>query len=281
MISNSSNLVFDCHAHVFPDAVAPRVMAELAPGFGLPVAYDGTRAGLLERMRIGHITGALNSPVATSARQVPTINAWAVAHNTWPVLSLGAVHPDTPDIAATLRGVRDSGLLGVKLHPEDQSFLPDEPRLEPIWRLCRDLDLVVLIHAGGDRLFKPPFRGSPERIAKVVRAWPGLKLIAAHLGGYQMWDEFERDLAGLPVFLDISFVLGFLPDEEFVRIVRRHGTHQIVFGSDAPWQDPVATLEHFRRLPFTKDEQRAILWDNAAGLLKLKAPACEENGTCM
>ena len=263
--------VFDVHVHTFPDHVGPRVVADLGPRFapGYTPAYDGTRAGLLQRLAAGGIAGALNAPIATRPDQTESINAWAAAQNRWPVLSLGTVHPDDPDIPAALRRVRDLGLPGIKLHPEYQSFAPDEPRLEPVWRTCRELGLLVLLHAGGDRLFKPPFRATPTVLGRVIRAWPGLALIAAHLGGFEMWDEFERELAGQPLFLDTSYTLGILPDEQFLRIVRRHGVERVLFGSDGPWQDPAEALARLLRLPLTPAEQRAILWDNAARLLKL------------
>jgi predicted TIM-barrel fold metal-dependent hydrolase len=270
--------VFDAHVHTYPDAIAQRVVSDLGARFFDPQGrpgYDGTRAGLLARLAAGGIAGALNAPIATRPDQTVSINNWAAAGNRWPVLSLGTVHPDQPDVAAELRRVRDLGLPGIKLHPEYQSFAPDEPRLDPVWRTCRDLGLTVLLHAGGDRAFRPPFRATPTVVGRVVRAWPGLTLVAAHLGGFQMWDEFERELAGQPLHLDTSYTIGFLPDEQFLRIVRRHGVARILFGSDGPWQDPAEALANFRRLPLTPAEQRAILWENAARILPLPShPPC-------
>lgn len=265
--------VFDSHVHVYPDAIGPRVVAQLSGCMRDPVSYDGTRAGLLRQMAAAGIAGALNAPVATRPDQVVSVNTWAASQNSWPVLSLGSVHPDFPEVVAELRRVQALGLRGIKLHPEYQAFTPDEPRLEPVWRTCRDLGLCVLIHAGNDWAFKPPCRAAPAVIARVVRAWPGLQLIAAHFGGFERWDDVERELAGLPLFLDTSFAVGFAPDDQVVRVIRRHGVDRVLFGTDAPWQDQPATLAAFRRLPLTPGEQRAILWDNAARCLGLAPPA--------
>jgi predicted TIM-barrel fold metal-dependent hydrolase len=269
---NACDLVFDSHVHVYPDAIGPRVTAQLASCTREPACYDGTRAGLLRKMAAAGIAGALNAPVATRHDQVVSVNTWAASQNRWPMLSLGSIHPDFPDIAAELRRVRTLGLHGIKLHPEYQSFTPDEPRMEPVWRACRELALPVLIHPGNDWAFQPPGRAAPAVIARVVRAWPGLTLIAAHFGGFEMWDEVERELAGLPLFLDTSFGLGLAPDEQFLRIIRRHGVARVLFGSDAPWQDPSVTLAAIRRLPLSPEEQHAILWDNARRVLGFLAP---------
>lgn len=267
----TSATIFDSHTHVFPDAIAARTVAQLGATLPIPPCGDGTRAGLLRRFSAAGIAGGLNAPVATRPDQVVSINNWAASQNRWPLLSLGTLHPDFPDLPAELRRIRELGLPGIKLHPEYQSFALEESRLEPLWRICRDLRLPVLLHAGEDWRYPPPCRATPAAIARIARAWPGLTLIAAHFGGFRLWDEVARELLGLPVFLDISFTLGFLPDERFLRMARHHGADRILFASDAPWQDPAATLAAFRRLPLTPAEQRAILWDNAAGLFDLPA----------
>lgn len=261
--------IFDSHTHVFPDNIGPRVVAQLGAAIPEPPSYDGTRAGLLRKQAQAGICGCLNAPVATRVDQVTTINTWAAGLNRWPMLSLGAMHPDFPDIRTELQRVKSLGLPGVKLHPEFQQFSPDESRLDPIWQLCCDLELIVLLHAGNDCFFAPPCRAAPAVIARVVRKWPALRLIAAHFGGFQLWDEVERDLIGLPVYLDTSFAIGHLPDEQFVRMARRHGMNRILFASDGPWQDSTAALTAFQRLPLTPAEQEAILWKSAASLFGL------------
>ena len=261
--------VFDVHTHIYPDAIGPRVSAEMAAHAGLSRSYDGTRAGLEQCLAAAGIAGALNAPVATRPTQVDSINAWAATQNRWPVLSFGSIHPDTPDIPTTLRAVVAAGLRGIKLHPEYQAFAPDDPRLDQVWDTCRTLGLIVLLHAGDDFAFAPPCRASPASLARLVARWPGLVVIAAHMGGFRLWDDVERELAGAPLLFDTSFGVGHMPDAQFLRLVGRHGAANILFGSDAPWDNPAATLAALRRLPLTADERRAILWGNAARLLSL------------
>lgn len=265
--------IFDAHVHVFPDSVGPQAVARMAPRLPFAPAYDGTRHELLARMKQGGISGALNLPVATRSEQVPSINTWAGSLNAWPILSLGAIHPDFPDPEKELLRIKSMGLRGVKLHPEYQAFSPDEHRLDRIWQICRELNLIVFLHAGKDWLFDASCRATPANIGHMVRAWPGLTVVAAHGGGFQRWDEVERELVGLPLYLDTSFVPGYATNEQFLRIVRQHGSSRILFASDAPWQDPVAVCETFLRAPLTPEEQRAILWDNASRLLNFDQPS--------
>ena len=263
--------VFDSHTHIYPDAVAPRVVAQLAAPLPNPVSYDGTRAGLLQALQRAGFAGCLNAPVATRPEQVVSINTWAAEQNVAPVVSFGSMHPDYPDVPGELRRLQKLGLRGIKMHPEYQAFAPDESRLDIVWRTCRDLGLIVLLHTGNDWLFKPPCRAAPSDIARLVRTWPGLTFIAAHFGGFQLWEEVARELAGLPLYLDTSFTIGYAPDALVVETMRRHGIDRVLFGTDAPWQDQSAALDAFLRLPLKPDEQRAVLWDNASRLLGLTA----------
>ena len=84
-----------------------------------------------------------------------------------------------------------------------------------------------------------------------------------------MWDETERELCGADVYLDLSHALLWMPDEQFLRIVRKHGVGRILFGSDAPWQDPRDVLAAFLKLPFTDEERAMILAQNARRLFRM------------
>ena len=263
--------VFDFHVHLYPDPLAEKVVGHLAQRFGNPPAFDGTVRGLRANLAESGICGALNLPVATKPDQVGSINAWASAHNRSPVFSLATVHPDTPDLPAALRAVKAAGFRGVKLHPEYQTFTLDDPRVAPVWESCCELGLFVFLHAGGERVFAPPYHTTPASIAALLDRQPRLTVVAAHLGGFQMWDEAEAVLIGKPLYLDLSHTLFWMPDRQLVRMVRKHGAGRILFGSDAPWQTPARVLEAFLKLPFTEAEQRQILWQNAARLLGQEA----------
>ncbi|MDF1542279.1 MAG: amidohydrolase family protein, partial [Anaerosomatales bacterium] len=61
--------------------------------------------------------------------------------------------------------------------------------------------------------------------------------------------------------------LGHLPDEEFVSLVRAHGSGRVLFGSDGPWTHPAEEIGHLRRLGLTAGELEGILGGNAERLL--------------
>ncbi len=262
--------VFDFHVHLYPDVLADKAVGHLTRCFGNPPAFDGTVDGAEEKLAATGLWGALNLPVATKADQVESINAWAARTNRGPIFSLATVHPDTPNIPDVLGQAKAAGFKGIKLHPEYQTFTLEDPRVEPIWETCTRLGLFVFLHAGGERVFKPPYHSSPTAIAALLARHPRLTLIAAHLGGFRMWDESEHVLIGQPLTLDLSHTLFWMPDKQIVRMIKNHGADRIVFGTDGPWQDCGKVLDAFLRLPLTTEEQQAILWENAVRLLGLR-----------
>ncbi|OGV56820.1 MAG: hypothetical protein A2017_21620 [Lentisphaerae bacterium GWF2_44_16] len=261
-------MVVDFHVHYFPDNIVEKAISLLAAPNNMKPYTDGTLNGLKKSMTEAGIDISLNLPLATSADSVRGINKWASIHNVAPVYSLGSIHPDTPDPGNAIPWIKSLGLKGVKMHPEYQTFNPLEKRLEKIWQACSDNDIFVMTHAGKDINFSPPPLSCPADFAELHRRFPKLTLVVAHLGSWELWNEVEEKLAGLPVYLDLAFVLGILENDKIVSIIRKHGADRILFGTDSPWRDQKAELETFRKLPLTDDEKDLILYKNALRLLK-------------
>jgi len=261
--------VIDFHVHCYPEKVAERAIAAVGP-LGLSTSFDATIAGLRRSMERAGILASLNLPLANTPDNIRGVNAWSAANNAAPVYSLGSIHPDDPQPRQTLTWIKSLGLRGVKVHPEYQRFKFEDERLFPIWEACVEQDLFVVTHAGADIAFPPPPNTNPASIAAFHRRFPGLRLVVAHLGSWGMWHETEKELIGLPLYLDLAFVAGMMHDEQLLRIIRAHGSERILFGTDAPWQDQFKSLEYFRALPLTAMEQENILYHNAARLLGLK-----------
>ena len=98
---------------------------------------------------------------------------------------------------------------------------------------------------------------------------PDLKVICAHLGGWSVWKEAWRVLAGRPnVWVDTSSSLYALEPEEAARIIRRYGTDRAFFGTDYPMWDPEEEMARFLRLPLTDGEREQIFHLNFEAFLR-------------
>jgi uncharacterized protein len=258
--------IIDVHTHAWPDAVAAKAVAALMSKGTLIPSYDGTVAGLVAEMDRCSVSAGVLLPVATKPGQVAGINEWAASIASDRIVPFGAMHPDVEDPAAEMARMAALGLRGLKLHPEHQGFAPDEPRLTPIYEAAIEHDMTVFFHAGEDELHEG-LHGTPESFAVVLDAFPEMRVVLAHLGGYRVWNRVAELLVGRDVYLDTAYTLGHLPDADFVEIVHAHGAEKILFGSDGPWTDAKAEIEWLRRLPFREGVIDAILGTNAERLL--------------
>ena len=258
--------IIDIHVHVWPDPVAEKAVGLLSSRGTLRPAYDGTVAGLLGDMDRTGVDASVIQPVATKASQVGSINDWVASVGSDRVVPFGAMHPDFDAPAAEIARMATLGLRGFKLHPEHQSFAPDEPRMAAIYEAAVANDMTVLFHAGRDE-FHETLRGTPESFVAVLEAYPHLRIVLAHLGGYRLWNHVAELLVGRDVYLDTAYTLGHLPDADFVEIVHAHGAEKVLFGSDGPWTDAAAEIAWLRSLPLREGVIDAVLGGNAERLL--------------
>ena len=235
-----------------------------------PPALDGTRGALLESMKKAGIDYSLALPLANTPENVRGVNRWAQINNKAPIFLLGSVHPRTSKPAEMIKQIAGMGLKGIKMHPEYQDFCFEEESLYPIWEACIKHDLFVLTHTGGDIAFSAPFKSDPKRLKEFHKRFPSLKMVLAHLGSWGMWDQIEEHIVGLPVFLDLAFTLGHIPDNQLIRIIRNHGVDRVLFGTDSPWCDQKQAVDHFKMLNLSKKEKDLILGGNAAKLLDIE-----------
>jgi len=261
----------DIHTHAFADEVAAVAIPKLAEASGFRPAYDGTLAGLRRSMAVAGVAHAVIQPVATKPGQVEVINRWCLEVEALPGLSaFGALHPDMSPAAIRnqVAFLKAHGIRGVKIHPEYQDFYPDEDRLEPVYQSLQEAGLVLMLHAGADAAYPPPVRATPRRIRQILDGFPGLRVIAAHMGGFRLWGEVERELVGRRIGLDTAYCAGECPLPWFVEAARAHGGDQVFLASDGPWGDQAGHLAYVRSAGFSPAELERIEFKNALEILR-------------
>lgn len=279
-------MIVDFHTHVYPDKIAASTVEKLSEVAGISAHTDGTKAGLEESAKEAGIDYSLVLPVATDPKQVPSINEAAYKMNLSSarkgVFSFGGIHPDSADTKKVLRGVASLGLKGIKLHPDYQGTLFNDIRYKRIVEQATDLGLYIVVHAGVDIGLPDPIHTTPEYVKDVLLDTGSDRLILAHMGGWRMWDEAVRVLAGENVYIDTSFsttavdVDGMLDEEKFVEMVRAFGADRVLFGTDSPWASQKKSLKWIQHTSLRSDEKNLILGENAEKLLNLKSRKREE-----
>lgn len=260
-------MIIDFHVHAFPDAVAPRALEALFSTYEAGSNTDGTVNGLVSKLDAEGIDYAVIQPVATSPTQVKSINKWASSHTHPKIMSFAGIHPDYNDIQGEIDKIISLGLKGIKIQGNFQNIKIDGPNMYPIYETAQG-KLMVLFHAGAEVAQIVDENATPERIARIHRDFPNLTIIAAHMGGYLMWDRSEEHLVGKDLYLDTSACFAdLMPDEKMLSLIRKHGTDKVLFATDMPLGNPHTELERIKRIGLTDSELEAILGGNARRLL--------------
>lgn len=269
-------MIIDFHTHAFPDKIAERAMINLEQnivdiqGKSYPARGKGTVDSLIEHMHGGGVDISVVLPIATTVKQSASINRFAREINGKNgIISFGSLHPMQPDWEETLEEIKESGLKGIKLHLEYQQVYLTSPEVVRILKKAEELGLYTVFHAGRDIGMPEPVHCKPECLRQILDHVKGDKIIAAHMGGWQSWDEVEKYLVGTPIMFDTSYVKGFISPEQFKRIIRDHGSEKIVFGTDMPWQAPREAVEFIESVGLTDEELQNIYFKNAVRILDL------------
>lgn len=277
-------MIIDFHTHVYPDALAERIMAALSNAPGVEGKTDGTLKGLRNSMRRSGVDKSIVLPVNTRKGQFDTVTGFAKQINETydDVISFGGIHPDDDGIAEKLGYLKENGFKGIKIHPDyTETFIDDERYLNIVIEAQR-LGLIVVTHAGKDPSYAvihcPPDKG--RRMLDAVHAATGFVkpfFVFAHLGGNRLLRDAEKYLVGQNCYIDISCSFSGLgdfsdaSDEDIVRVIKHHGADKILFATDSPWNDQKAYIERFLSLDGLSDsEKELILGKNAEQLLGLK-----------
>ena len=96
-------------------------------------------------------------------------------------------------------------------------------------------------------------------------------MIAAHLGGYSIWEEAVRELAPYPnLFVDSSSSLAMISASKAREIIREYGASRVLFATDFPMWKISEEMERFNALGLSDDEKEKIFYKNAIEVFSLK-----------
>jgi predicted TIM-barrel fold metal-dependent hydrolase len=282
--------VFDSHVHIFNPKIIENVIrrADLTRDLRLQVADVEDRLhpeALLEQMKGAGVCGALMLPTS-DARKLAEVNRsfidTASRFRGW-LYTAGTLHPDYESIESELSFLNLNSVHVIKLSSFSQKFsLRGSRTLEMFDRIesfnrTAGIPFSVLLDtlAVADRSFgsDPSHTTTPEALMGLVRRFPGIRFIGAHMGGLGAPFEIsDRHLEPEPNFyLDTSNAAHTLTKDQFLVLLRRFGPRRILFGTDWPWFEHGTEVKlidaHLNSAGFTPEDREAVFSGNIMDIL--------------
>lgn len=245
--------VFDGHVHIFNSKIVGNVIqrTDLVRALCLEINNIENRLSpyaLVRQMRESNVFGALMLPTADVNKVSKTNRDCIETAGSIPGLhAAGTLHPDCDDIEGELSHLSRSSVRVIKLCSFSQKFALDACATHKMFERIQSFNetletpfsVVLDTLADADRYFgtDPGHTTTPGALMGLARRFPGIGFIGAHMGGLGApFDLLDRCLEPLPnLYLDTSNAAHTLTEDQFIRMLRRHGSGHVLFGTDWPW----------------------------------------------
>jgi aminocarboxymuconate-semialdehyde decarboxylase len=303
----------DIHAHcVVPEAMA--LMKRPVTPAGLDMAQDRLAVmdaqGIdMEALSINPIWYALERDLVAKVISVQNDKLAEVsAANPERFVAFASVALQYPDLAVQQleHGIKKLGLRGVAVGSRVGALEFADPRFHPFWAKAEELGVLVFIHPAGTPELNKRLKGNgvlenvignplDTTIALshlifqgTLDRFPGLKVCAAHGGGYlpHYKDRSDQGCITFPERCDTNIKLKKKPTEYLKQLyfdsliftsdalqhlARQVGSDRIMLGTDYPFPWTDRGVEHILNASgFSDREKAAMLGDTAAKLLNVK-----------
>ena len=256
----------DIHTHIYPDMVAEKAAQSIRDFYKIGDTMNGTVQMLLDRGGQVGIEKFVALPVAIRADRVQSINNFihqqTLEHDCF--VGFGTVHADMQDIPGEVERIIGMGLRGIKIHPDCQKFDIDDPKLFPLYDSIQGR-IPIILHMGDQRYS----HSHPARLRHIMDEFPKLEVIAAHFGGYTVYEIARQELQDTNCIMDVSSSLMFMEPGVAEKYINLYGAERLAFGTDYPLWDPVKEVQRFLDLKITPEQKEQIAWKTAKEFLHL------------
>lgn len=181
------------------------------------------------------------------------------------LVAFTAVNPKEKDAPDKLEeAVVKYGARGLKIHPTFQALpADDEVWVYPLMEKARELKIPVMFHSG-----EGPY-ALPWQIGLVAMDFPEVTVIMAHMGLNSIsYTEGAIKMAKKAKNLVLE-TAGVVYDNPITKACQAIGGERIVFGSDAPINNPIHEIRKIQVAKISDEDKRKILGENMARILGL------------
>ena len=285
-------MIVDSHCHIFSDQIVRntaqrrRMIGELKLGvIGSEVRLSPESLDISAQRNGVDICVIL--PTAPPHRVMEENDRFMeLASTSGRLRTLATLHPLMSGLSNEVRRMFDAGIPGFKFSSFSQRFDPLSievfEMLDEIEKLGVKNSIIpvaifdtfckadIYYDAHSDHVMRP------QKMAILVARYPGINFVAAHMGGLlASYDEIRRELTPSPnLYLDTSNAAHTLRSDQFIDLLKTHGSDRILFGTDWPWFVHEEELLKIRELMlgtgFDDSGRDAVFGDNALRLFQFR-----------
>jgi uncharacterized protein len=284
-------MIFDAHTHIFTAGIIENVAkkTEMVKKLYLETEESRERVGvdtLENRMKSADVEACLVLPTA-NAENVKKVNDsfMEIAERSDSIYTAFTLHPDFPDNKKEIARSKSKGINAIKMCSFSQGFILNGPKSIDLFDTIKNENL----HNNGNFYFvfdtlysaakyfgtKPEYTTTPALLGDLVRNYPAIKFVGAHMGGLDApFKEVRKHIRPSDNFyMDTSNGAHTLSNADFIELLKTHGPEHIMFGTDWPWFGYDGEIELIDRLlngaGYSREQKTAVFRENILKLLMI------------
>jgi len=261
--------IIDIHCHFFPHPLFKAIWNYFEK-FDWNIVYKGTPEQLSNELeKLGVKCHSLLN-YAHKPGIAKDMNQWTeeFAKKNQSTLPFFTIHPEDQDNKLMAREFLEKGFTGLKLQPLVQNFHVADERVTPVYEEIIKHGAWTLLHTG-----TAPYSNGlvgVQYFRKLMKRFPDLKVIVAHMGGYEFHEFFEllekypnMRLDTTMIFTDTDVFDTSFP-KEMIDLVEKY-SDKVLFGSDFPNipYEYEESINGLLRLQFEQKVYEKIFYKNA------------------
>ncbi|MBN2569553.1 MAG: amidohydrolase family protein [Deltaproteobacteria bacterium] len=279
--------MIDAHMHIFPSyrsVKAVRWIKRYIPH--LRVEETISEEDIIQVLECSKVSHFVNYVYPINPDETRSLNEYnyRLSKRVRNAICFGSIHPANANPEEIIEeAIYDLDLIGLKFYPFVQGFDVLDPRMDKVYKKMEKINRPVVIHTGFDKFYGS--RILPEDIEKILREYPDLVVVIAHmfypligeafriireydnvyLDGTNIFSDYREPQSGENIFDGRLVKDG---DDASYRVYFHHSleelekySHRIFAGTDYPvgMNDPEEIYAHIRSLKISEDAGENIM----------------------
>jgi predicted TIM-barrel fold metal-dependent hydrolase len=187
------------------------------------------------------------------------------------ILGIGNINPRIEvNVERRVQNLIDAGIKGFKLYCADHNQNPYDKKLVPLFEICQEYALPILIHTGTTSHYSMAHvqLGNPSYFIQLFTKYDRIPFLLCHGGKGGHHKDCVQILHDYPnTFIEISDIAPVV----LKAICTEDLCDRFIFGTDMPqFPDYMPLIQNVLDLELTASARRKILFDNGARILDLK-----------